>query len=93
MPGDRLGLGADEAGYALKDYLYRILSESDDEYEVTDYGVDSASDTTPYPSTGLRVASRLALHRTSGRRSWAFSASRSACHRQSSAAPWPCRYR
>jgi ribose 5-phosphate isomerase B len=56
----RLGFGADDAGLALKDFLFNKLAESPNDYLLTDYGVYASEDSTAYPEIGLRVAEAVA---------------------------------
>lgn len=62
MQTDKLGLGfgADDAGLALKDFLFNGLAGSQSEYAQIDYGISSGEDSTAYPETGLRVAEAVA---------------------------------
>jgi ribose 5-phosphate isomerase B len=56
----RLGFGADDAGLALKDFLFNALAQSQSEYIQTDFGIYTDEDSTAYPETGLRVAQAVA---------------------------------
>lgn len=56
----RIVVGADEAGYELKEAVKAFLEDDDRVKEVVDIGVDSAQDTTPYPSIGFEAGRRIA---------------------------------
>jgi ribose 5-phosphate isomerase B len=58
----RLGFGADDAGLALKDFLFASLGKLDTGYRQTDFGIYAMEDSIAYPTTGLRVAEAVARH-------------------------------
>ncbi len=55
-----IGLGADAEGVAVKDAILQHLAGR---YELVDFGVDSKTDQTAYPSIGLAVAQAVADER------------------------------
>ena len=56
----RIVVGADEAGYDLKEAVKAFLEGDDRVKEVVDIGVHAAADTTPYPSIGFEAGRRIA---------------------------------
>lgn len=56
----RIVVGADEAGYALKETVKAFLEADDRVSEVIDIGVHAADDHTPYPSVGIEAGTRIA---------------------------------
>jgi len=56
----RIVVGADEAGYELKETVKAFLEADDRVAEVIDIGVHSAQDHTPYPSVGIEAGTRVA---------------------------------
>ena len=55
----RVLVGADEAGYDLKEAVKAFLESDDRVKEVIDIGVPSADDKTPYPSIGIEAGKRV----------------------------------
>jgi ribose 5-phosphate isomerase B len=55
-----IGVGADDAGFALKERLRGLLEADPRVVEVRDFGVREADDTDPYPNVGLKVAEAVA---------------------------------
>ncbi len=49
-------VGADNAGYPLKERLKAVLESDDRVAEVIDLGVDSPADDLPYPHIGVKAA-------------------------------------
>ncbi len=49
-------VGADNAGYPLKERLKAVLESDDRVAEVIDLGVDSPADDLPYPHIGIKAA-------------------------------------
>jgi ribose 5-phosphate isomerase B len=58
-----IGVGADDAGFALKERLRELLAGDPRVAEVRDFGVREADDGEPYPNVGLRVAEEVAAGR------------------------------
>jgi ribose 5-phosphate isomerase B len=56
----RIGLGADNLGLPLKDFLKQRLESDERVAELLDYGVREDTDETAYPHVGLRVAEAVA---------------------------------
>ena|SRR5438067_8962966 len=56
----RIGLGADNLGFALKEFLRQRLETDERAGELIDYGVTTDTDPTTYPHVGLRVAEAVA---------------------------------
>ncbi|MGA2530113.1 MAG: RpiB/LacA/LacB family sugar-phosphate isomerase [Acidimicrobiales bacterium] len=57
----RLGVGADELGAPLKNYLVRMLANDSNFAMVRDYSEGEADPTCPYPVVAIRVAQAVAL--------------------------------
>lgn len=55
----RIIVGADEAGYELKEAVKTFLESDDRVRAVIDIGVDAAGDTTPYPAIGIEAGRRV----------------------------------
>lgn len=51
-----LAMGCDEAGVGLRDYLRKKIENDPRVDELTDFGVPTDQDRTPYPRVGLAVA-------------------------------------
>jgi ribose 5-phosphate isomerase B len=62
MSGKRyvMGVGSDDAGVHLKDYIRDRLKEDPRVSEVRDFGVADTSDKTPYPVVCIQVAEAVA---------------------------------
>jgi ribose 5-phosphate isomerase B len=56
----RIIVGADGAGYDLKEAVKAFLAGDDRVKEVVDIGVDGTDDTTAYPSVGFEAGRRIA---------------------------------
>src|SRR3954451_10115741 len=56
----RIGLGADNLGLPLKEFLKQRLESDERVVEILDYGVREDTDETAYPHVGLRVAEAVA---------------------------------
>lgn len=52
-------VGADNAGFPLKERLKEVLLADDRVAEVIDLGVDSAADALPYPRIGIKAAETI----------------------------------
>jgi ribose 5-phosphate isomerase B len=55
-----IGVGADDAGFALKERLRELLEADPRVAQVRDFGVREAADKDPYPNVGLKVAEAVA---------------------------------
>jgi ribose 5-phosphate isomerase B len=56
-------VGADNAGYPLKERLKQVLLSDERVAEVIDLGVDSAADDLPYPHIGIKAAETVRVGR------------------------------
>jgi len=56
----RIIVGADEAGYDLKETVKAFLEADDRVAAVVDIGVHAVDDHTPYPSVGIEAGTRVA---------------------------------